>query len=270
MPDIIYPIIKGETKLPFYLTGIGICDPENRVDRKSGLISHQFLFTIGGKGILEVDGESYEQTEGSFFYLSPGVPHRYYPKEEDWKTAWLVFRGNGLSEIMTGLGFPDYKTAVIPSRRSMSLFNKIRLSASDSINGAEKCSCLIYELILEVSRAINSVESNENEKKDYISRAVSYIDENYSKDIALGFLAEMSGISVQHFCRSFRKEMEMRPLEYVAQRRISEAKRMLLSTDMSITEIAENTGYSGLTYFGMVFRKYEGISPKEFRRYNKF
>lgn len=61
----------------------------------------------------------------------------------------------------------------------------------------------------------------------------------------------------------------MRPLEYLAKKRISEAKAMLCNTDKSISLIGEETGYKDITYFGMVFKKYEGVSPSQYRKIKK-
>ena len=58
----------------------------------------------------------------------------------------------------------------------------------------------------------------------------------------------------------------MRPMEYISQKRIAKAKTLLTESVMAIGDIARAVGYSGLTYFGMVFRKYEGISPAAFRK----
>lgn len=49
MTKVIYPVIGRQTSLPFYLTGIGISDPEFHVTRDKGLVSHQLLFTSGAR-----------------------------------------------------------------------------------------------------------------------------------------------------------------------------------------------------------------------------
>lgn len=112
MQKIIYPVILNED-LPFYLTGVGVCEYENNVVRENGLVSHQFLVTLDGEGVLEVDGERFLQTKNSCFYLSPGVPHKYHARLDSWKTAWVVFRGSMIGEIMKKLGFKDYNIGVL-------------------------------------------------------------------------------------------------------------------------------------------------------------
>lgn len=58
----------------------------------------------------------------------------------------------------------------------------------------------------------------------------------------------------------------MRPLEYIARRRISAAKLLLDGSGKSVQEIGKEVGYPDPTYFGIVFKRYEGVSPSTYRR----
>ena len=79
MHSSIYPVLAAQTRLPFYLSGAGISDPEYHVVRPDGLVSCQILFTRSGSGVLRIDGREIPQTPGSLFFLTPGVPHEYFP-----------------------------------------------------------------------------------------------------------------------------------------------------------------------------------------------
>ena len=80
-------------------------------------------------------------------------------------------------------------------------------------------------------------------------------------------LSEVSGMSKQYLCRLFRNTLDTRPMEYVAKRRIQAAKELLTGTKMSIEEISEQTGFCDNSYFCKLFRRYEGITPTQFRKY---
>lgn len=84
----------------------------------------------------------------------------------------------------------------------------------------------------------NGLLLNTSASTSIIKDAVTYIDKNYSKDISLKELSDICGISRQHFCRVFKKEFGMRQLEYLAKKRISEAKAMLCNTGKSISLIS--------------------------------
>lgn len=86
-----YPVIGIQECYPVYLTGIGISDPEFHTHREEGLISHQILFTMSGKGKIIVGDKEYTAGKGSIFYVASGEPHTYYPIDGDWRTYWVVF-----------------------------------------------------------------------------------------------------------------------------------------------------------------------------------
>ena len=265
----IYPILGKQKCLPFYLSGVGVAEPEYHVRREEGLVSHQLLYTKSGKGHLLVGGGSYALEPGSLFYLGPGIPHEYYPvKDGEWTTCWVVFRGEYLAELLKGLGFEGFVyDKDIVNEKIEKIFHQILKAAKDPIHGDERCSMLLYEYIVNIRQALQ-----ENQKygghgaKDILRRVVVYINENYADDITLEKLAGMSGVTKQHFCRVFKEQMRMRPMEYLARRRMAVARNMLLTTEDSIAQIGEAVGYDNPTYFGMVFKKYEGITPTDCRK----
>ena len=226
MNNSIYPVLGAQMKLPFYVSGVGISDPEYHVVRSSGLVSYQILYTRSG--------------------------------------AWVVFRGACIRELMTNLGFGNWNER---SGAELSgcdgIFARLLSAASDPLNGGERCSLLVYEYILEARSVLLGGAKRPGGQSD---RAVEFIERHFSEDITLEQLAGITGVSLQHFCRIFRGQTGMRPMEYLARKRISEAKRLLSSTGRSVSEIAELTGYRDPTYFGAVFRRYEGTTPTEYRR----
>lgn len=264
MLNVIYPIIGNEVCLPFYVTGAGISEPEFDVRRETGLVSHQFLFTKSGRGVLKVGGESFLQREGSLFYLAPSVPHEYAPENGDWCTCWVVFRGCGLGDTMRSLGFGDFAVRDEAADDEIrQLFSRIMAAARNPLGGGEECSQLMYEFVLCARKALLFPKSAEGSPLD---NALHLIDEQYMNDLTLEQLSVTAGVSLQHFCRIFRARTGMRPMEYLARRRIAEAKVLLCNSQESISAIGARCGYPDPTYFGMVFRKYEGISPSEYRQ----
>lgn len=78
-------------------------------------------------------------------------------------------------------------------------------------------------------------------------------------------LASVSGVSEAHFARSFKEAFGVPPHRYLLTRRIEKATALLRDTDLPITEIAFQTGWSSLGTFGRTFRDITGKAPAEFR-----
>lgn len=82
-------------------------------------------------------------------------------------------------------------------------------------------------------------------------------------------LARVSGVSEAHFARSFKEAFGVPPHRYLLTRRLERAKALLRDTDLSITEIAFQTGWESLGTFGRTFRDVTGESPSELRTREK-
>ena len=146
------------------------------------------------------------------------------------------------------------------------IFARIYSLAADNLHNGEKCSLLIYNAVLAAKEIFGGKQEENNTGNLIADNAVRYINEHYGDDITLNELACLSGVSPQYFDRVFRERLNMRPMEYIARVKISKAKSMLLDCDMSVTQLSKSLGYTSPTYFGIVFKKYEGISPSEFRK----
>lgn len=82
-------------------------------------------------------------------------------------------------------------------------------------------------------------------------------------------LAEVSGVSEAHFARSFKQAFGLPPHRYLLTRRIEKATALLRDTDLPITDIAFQTGWSSLGTFGRIFRDITGKAPGEFRDHDQ-
>lgn len=100
---------------------------------------------------------------------------------------------------------------------------------------------------------------------ELIAPALSYIFENYSKQMSLDTLAAMCNISKYHFSRVFKEEMKMTVVEYIISYRISLADVMLRDVERSIEEIAGECGFFDLSYFYRCYKRLKGTSPKRSR-----
>jgi AraC family transcriptional regulator len=100
-----------------------------------------------------------------------------------------------------------------------------------------------------------------------LRRVVDYITSNLAEDIGLQNLADVAGISSFHLCRSFKQSKGSSPHQYILKLRIEEAKHLLRSTKLGITEIAYQVGFSDHSHFTMIFRKFVGTTPARWRAF---
>ena len=100
---------------------------------------------------------------------------------------------------------------------------------------------------------------------DYIVTAAKrFISENYAKPISLNMVADYLSISAGYLSNVFKRKASIGFIEYVTKVKITEAKRLLLSGQYKIYEVAERVGYEDTSYFTKIFHKQTGFTPKDY------
>lgn len=98
-----------------------------------------------------------------------------------------------------------------------------------------------------------------------IKPLLEYIRHNYQKDISLDDLAECVKMHPNYVCTLFKKHIGQSYLYCLHKERLHAAKKLLKETNLTITEIAQQVGYNSVSQFARIFRKYEALSPSDFR-----
>lgn len=102
-----------------------------------------------------------------------------------------------------------------------------------------------------------------------VERAIGFICERYSEPLSLDDIADTAIMSRFHFCRIFANATGVTPGRFLSAIRIYEAKRMLLNTQMNVTDITFAVGFNSLGSFSNHFTDSVGVSPGRFRRIAK-
>ena len=138
------------------------------------------------------------------------------------------------------------------------------LSADDCLQRIHGCALLV-EFLCELIAG----SSGDGTLSKEIAAAVSYIDRHVRENITLEELASVSMLSLSRFKNRFCREVQVTPREYINLRKIDCAKKLLLTTDDSVTEIAYDLSFSSSSYFSAFFHKIVGCSPSKFRLQNQ-
>ena len=126
----------------------------------------------------------------------------------------------------------------------------------------------VFEYFVHMLHAAISMrdELNSSQSSKKLKRALEYIDEHYmDEDISLGSVACEMKVSANYLSSAFSQSMERTFTEYITEKRMDRAKKLLLETELTSAEIATEVGYKDAHYFSFVFKKTAGISPREYR-----
>ncbi|MGH9833344.1 MAG: helix-turn-helix domain-containing protein [Blastocatellia bacterium] len=101
--------------------------------------------------------------------------------------------------------------------------------------------------------------------KHKLRRVLEFMDENLERDLTLAELAEVADLSPFHFARSFKQTTGSTPIQFLMQRRIDFARRLLVESELPIVEIGLRAGFKNQSHFATLFRKITAMTPKAYR-----
>lgn len=154
-------------------------------------------------------------------------------------------------------------------------------SSSSFANNNSLCEPAIYGKFLmflslvghDYLNNMNNAESfGIGKKKEYIDKFINickYIDIHCAEELTLDDISEMAGFSKFHFSRLFKQFTNVSFYKYVNQQRISYAEQLLLNHNISVTQVAIQSGFSSTTAFIRMFKQLKNCTPTEFRNINK-
>lgn len=152
-----------------------------------------------------------------------------------------------------------------------SIFNELSVMLPQSKNGltSSVCDAFAYALtILFYENFKNAYRSEQGHiKKDVLIKDILvYLNNNYREKITLEQLSKKFRASVSYICHEFTREYHISPINYVIQRRMTEAKFALTNTDYSQAEISWRVGYENVDHFAKLFLRHVGCSPGDYRK----
>ena len=123
---------------------------------------------------------------------------------------------------------------------------------------------LIYPLLAMIKLAY--MECEEEKDETFINAIVRYIKQNHTQNITLDHVCKHFGCNRSKVSHSFKSQTGKSFREYLTELRLADAKALLRYSDLSVTEISYSVGFCDSNYFSGVFKKWYGISPKEYRK----
>lgn len=146
----------------------------------------------------------------------------------------------------------------------------LRLQITDYIlkpvNYEEFGTCIDNLKISLFERRVLDTAKPEKQEERTITGITKYLQEHLAEEISLSVLAEQFHLNPQYISQLFKSEIGVNFLAYLTNIRMEKAKKLLLSTSLSIAEVADQAGYRDYRVFTKAFKKSEGITPSQYRR----
>ncbi|WP_428739303.1 helix-turn-helix transcriptional regulator [Sulfurimonas sp.] len=123
---------------------------------------------------------------------------------------------------------------------------------------------ITYEIVRVVCKEQNDdFHMPQNQR---INEAVKFINAHYEKALSLEEIAKSAGLSKSHFTKLFTQTMKITPTAYLQHIRLQNSKKMLLSAQLSVTQVSRQCGFNSPAYFTKIFKTTYGETPKAFMK----
>ena len=242
----------------------------------------EIIRNLSGTLNIRLSNNKYSGKKGDVFFVNPETVHGATP-DEDCIYECIVLHLDMLSVKEMGCHFfidsllnheyiiNEYNPA--PSKDIHNATHKLFEAMNQKSSGYKFCVIgAIYQLfgiivankLFFSSSGERTLSNNKNISK--LKSVLTYIRENFHKQMTLEDMARHTGMSTKYFCFQFKEMTTKTPVEYLNAYRIERASRMLINTDKSVTEIAFSCGFNDLSYFIKTFKALKGITPAKFRK----
>ena len=244
--------------------------------------SHGNVFEVSllarGEQTYVARGSEYPLHGGDLFVTKPKEPHGTgNTPEEPGVLYWLQFRHPGEHGRLLELSVRETRELVAQYEALgehvyhggmglVPLWDRILETYAEAGTPLEKANLrnlllrLLFD-ILDVTR-----KHGESPVSSPIRDSLTYIEDHITDAISIEEMALRVDLSLSHFKTRFREEIGTPPGEYIARRRIDIASERLQRTAASITDIAFALGFSSSQYFATVFRRFTGLTPRQYRK----
>lgn len=212
-------------------------------------------YVVSGSGIYERNGTRYHVGAGSMFVIPPCVTTYYEADSDDpWNYIWIGF---------TCQKDPPAKLKdVIVCPAAGPIFQSMKHCEKQESGRSAYLSSRLWELFALLLR-------NESTVTDHVEQSLSYIHSEYMTQITVEQIAHRLNLDRSYFSVLFKRKTDTSPGKYLLDYRMRVAAALLLENGNSVSVTANSVGYTDIYIFSKMFKRYYGLSPREYVKQHK-
>ncbi len=253
----------------------------------------EYIVVLVGKARFYAGENSVVLESGQGLFINKNVLHRVKPFEDHhciyysvvFHTSYVFgYRASSLTEnyLNPVLNHPTFRYHVLTQQNTHMVPFFDKLKEIIDVNEAQEFGyelmtksllCQAWLLLLKGLQNIPAEDSGSGnvqalQDEERIKSALTFIATHYSESLTLQDIADSIHISKSECCRSFKRCLKISPFEYLIKYRVYSAAIMIIHSGhtISISEVAETTGFNSSSYFNKMFKKYTGLTPSAFRK----
>ncbi len=213
----------------------------------------EVLLVLEGRLKAEIDGSELEAAKGDCLYYRPGAAHREKAVSDGGASFVFIL-------FPAARALPRPQLFKDPGRRLLSLAAWIAAELSGSHEGRDSLASAYAEaLLLELERLLKTPPPSS------LSSLRSRLLDNLKRKSSVASLAKSAGMSKFHFIRSYKRHTGLTPMQDLMRMRLDACCNLLLTSELTLKQIAIQTGFCDEYYLSRAFRKHLKTTPGRFR-----
>lgn len=223
----------------------------------------------GGAAMAVTNGKRERAEVGTIFFLTPEDFHEYR-ETDSLEVLNIQFFGDDVSSpllrSMTDAECPAFRPCYADFDAVCELFCIMeKISKADCLT-VDILPRLLESVLIILHKCLNIPPATDRGATSDMQAALVYIQEHFRENPPLSSVAALLSLNERYFCTRFKEYTGKTYKEYLRQTKLRYARKLILSTDISMTEICERCGYFTQSHFNREFKACYGLSPRELRK----
>ncbi|NLW14819.1 MAG: AraC family transcriptional regulator [Erysipelothrix sp.] len=243
------------------------------VDWHSTMHSHAFtelFYVVQGCGSFKFGDELMPVTQDDMVIINPNIMHTEISDTND-PLEYIVLGIEGIEFLSNENNLGHSMHNYVEYKHEILFYLK---SVVDEVSRNEMFNEQIVDYLLKIlvmniiRRTVSGLrvhQGDRNINKDCVF-VENYINIHYRENITLDKLADLTFLNKYYLSHEFKRYSGYSPIEFVLNKRLTKAKKLLETTDLSVTQISEITGFGSASYFSQYFKKLIKLSPSQYRQ----
>lgn len=229
-----------------------------------------YIYALNGHAMIEVDYNQFDVRERTLIMVPPRVVHAIYSIEGFIGLDIKFFCDSDLTAQLDKIGYcinkvTSYEDSILKSIFFEAIQRKAFYENMVNTHMLE----IIVRILRRKQKGLFMLEENEFQNtlseqlyfNHFLHRVLDYIEQNIDRDIKISELAQICNYNENYFSTYFKNCTGYTPQKYINRKKVEKALSLIITGDLTITQIADMLGFSSIHYFSRVFKKELGVSP---------
>ncbi|MBE5684889.1 MAG: AraC family transcriptional regulator [Ruminococcus sp.] len=239
----------------------------------------EILFCLNGSVTICIDQETLTLSRNQLIVFDSKIVHSIHSNSKLYMFLCIHVNKKQLSSYVPDLELYSIRCRPVPLDDSNSsqyihlcqlAHDLTRINIEEKSTSAMRSDGTVLLMLADLIQyfSVHTLPENTRRQKqsnDVLREIIAYVNSHYKDSLTLDDMARQTGFSREYFCRFFKQHMGITFLRYVNEVRVSHAGRLLSDTDLSISEVMQESGFTNQTLFNRLFKEIYGMTPRQAR-----